>query len=156
MATRGAARPPVLAPILSFLLLLPLSTLPMSSEAVPLGTTVWTPLSTVQQQPVESFLQTTSQVSGSVVSDALNKASAAAQEKVHKLEKDVSRGLAEMVANAIGAGGGGTDVVAVTLFVFLLSACMVVGHLLEEVKWLNESVTAVIFVSRRGGPGPAN
>lgn len=148
MATQVAKRPPAAIAILLPVLLLSLS-LPMFSVAVPMGaTTFWTPLTT-GQQPVQSFLGTTSQVSHFGMSDALHKASAAAQERVHKLEKGLSRGLAEMVSNYIGAGGGGTDVVAVTLFVFLLSACMVVGHLMEEVKWLNESVTAVIFVSRR-------
>jgi len=113
------------------------------------ASTLWTLLST-EQQPVQSFLQTTSQVATSGLSDALNKASEACPREGSQAQQGLSRGLAEMVSNAIGAGGGGTDVVAVSLFVFLLSACMVVGHLMEEVKWLDESVTAVIFVSGRG------
>ncbi|CAI7746010.1 unnamed protein product [Closterium sp. NIES-53] len=47
--------------------------------------------------------------------------------------------------------GGGTDIAALTLFVSLLCACIVVGHLLEDVRWINESVTAIIFGLVTGG-----
>lgn len=40
-----------------------------------------------------------------------------------------------------------TSVVAITLFVTLLCACIVIGHLLEENRWMNESITALIIVS---------
>lgn len=36
---------------------------------------------------------------------------------------------------------------AITLFVLLLCACIVIGHLLEESRWINESVTALFIVS---------
>ncbi|CAI9771036.1 unnamed protein product [Fraxinus pennsylvanica] len=38
-----------------------------------------------------------------------------------------------------------TSVVAITLFVALLCACIVIGHLLEESRWMNESITALII-----------
>lgn len=39
-----------------------------------------------------------------------------------------------------------TSVVSITLFVALLTACIVIGHLLEESRWINESITALIIV----------
>ncbi|GFP81897.1 sodium/hydrogen exchanger 2 [Phtheirospermum japonicum] len=38
-----------------------------------------------------------------------------------------------------------SSVVAITLFVTLLCACIVIGHLLEENRWMNESITALII-----------
>jgi sodium/hydrogen exchanger 8 len=38
-------------------------------------------------------------------------------------------------------------VVSICLFVFLLCACIVLGHLLEENRWMNESITALLLVS---------
>ncbi|EPS58707.1 sodium/hydrogen exchanger, partial [Genlisea aurea] len=35
-------------------------------------------------------------------------------------------------------------VVSITLFVTLLCACIVIGHLLEENRWMNESITSLI------------
>ena len=35
----------------------------------------------------------------------------------------------------------------VALFVLLLCACIVIGHLLEKSRWINESVTAIFIVS---------
>ncbi|KAK5813743.1 hypothetical protein PVK06_029194 [Gossypium arboreum] len=51
------------------------------------------------------------------------------------------------------------SVVSLNLFVALLCACIVIGHLLEENRWMNESITAlviglctgVIILWRRGG-----
>ncbi|CAM6127734.1 unnamed protein product [Calypogeia fissa] len=37
------------------------------------------------------------------------------------------------------------DVVAISLFVTLLCACIILGHLLEENRWMNESITALIL-----------
>ncbi|CAM0907293.1 unnamed protein product [Alopecurus aequalis] len=37
------------------------------------------------------------------------------------------------------------SVVSINLFVALLCACIVLGHLLEENRWLNESITALII-----------
>ena len=39
-----------------------------------------------------------------------------------------------------------TSVVSINLFVALLCACIVIGHLLEENRWMNESITALIIV----------
>ncbi|EPS59314.1 sodium/hydrogen exchanger, partial [Genlisea aurea] len=38
-----------------------------------------------------------------------------------------------------------SSVVSITLFITLLSACIVIGHLLEENRWMNESITALII-----------
>ncbi|KAK4405643.1 Sodium/hydrogen exchanger 1 [Sesamum angolense] len=38
-----------------------------------------------------------------------------------------------------------TSVVSINLFVTLLCACIVIGHLLEENRWMNESITALII-----------
>ncbi|CAN1283950.1 Sodium/hydrogen exchanger 2 [Linum perenne] len=37
------------------------------------------------------------------------------------------------------------SVVAINLFVVLLCACIVIGHLLEENRWMNESITALFI-----------
>ena len=39
------------------------------------------------------------------------------------------------------------SVVSINLFVALLCACIVIGHLLEENRWMNESITALFIVS---------
>ena len=39
------------------------------------------------------------------------------------------------------------SVISMNLFVALLCACIVVGHLLEEHRWMNESITALVIVS---------
>lgn len=39
------------------------------------------------------------------------------------------------------------SVVSMNIFVALLCACIVIGHLLEENRWLNESITALLIVS---------
>ncbi|KAK4755557.1 hypothetical protein SAY87_009314 [Trapa incisa] len=38
-----------------------------------------------------------------------------------------------------------TSVVSMNLFVALLCACIVIGHLLEENRWMNESITALVI-----------
>ncbi|KAK3127956.1 hypothetical protein QOZ80_7AG0580630 [Eleusine coracana subsp. coracana] len=38
-----------------------------------------------------------------------------------------------------------TSVVSINLFVALICACIVLGHLLEENRWMNESITALII-----------
>lgn len=40
-----------------------------------------------------------------------------------------------------------SSVVPINLFVALLCACIVIGHLLEEQRWMNESITALAVVS---------
>ena len=44
-------------------------------------------------------------------------------------------------------GNGTGDVSALTLFTGLICVCIVVGHLLENLRWINESVLSIIFVS---------
>ncbi|MBA0661976.1 hypothetical protein Goklo_006186, partial [Gossypium klotzschianum] len=39
--------------------------------------------------------------------------------------------------------------VSINIFVALLCACIVIGHLLEENRWMNESITALIIVKKR-------
>ena len=39
-----------------------------------------------------------------------------------------------------------TSVVSMNIFVALLSACIIIGHLLEENRWINESITALLIV----------
>jgi hypothetical protein len=39
------------------------------------------------------------------------------------------------------------SIVSINIFVALLSACIIIGHLLEENRWMNESVTAILIVS---------
>lgn len=43
-----------------------------------------------------------------------------------------------------------TSVVSINLFVALLCGCIVIGHLLEENRWMNESITALLIVSSLG------
>ncbi|XP_047315114.1 sodium/hydrogen exchanger 2-like [Impatiens glandulifera] len=38
-----------------------------------------------------------------------------------------------------------TSVVSINIFVALLCACIVIGHLLEESRWMNESITALLI-----------
>eukprot|EP01018_Ginkgo_biloba_P010044 Gb_12322 [translate_table: standard] len=38
-----------------------------------------------------------------------------------------------------------SSVVAITLFVALLCACIIIGHLLHENRWMNESITALVI-----------
>ncbi|XP_065863566.1 sodium/hydrogen exchanger 1-like isoform X2 [Euphorbia lathyris] len=40
-------------------------------------------------------------------------------------------------------GSDHSSVVSINLFVALICACIVIGHLLEETKWVNESITAL-------------
>lgn len=40
-----------------------------------------------------------------------------------------------------------TSVISITFFVTLLCGCIVVGHLLEENRWMNESITTLVIVS---------
>lgn len=39
------------------------------------------------------------------------------------------------------------SVVSINIFVALICACIVIGHLLEENRWMNESITSLIIVS---------
>lgn len=37
-------------------------------------------------------------------------------------------------------------VIAITVFITLLCLCIVIGHLVEENRWANESITALLLV----------
>ncbi|CAA7399953.1 unnamed protein product [Spirodela intermedia] len=52
---------------------------------------------------------------------------------------------------ALGTTSDHASVVAITVFVTLLSACIVIGHLLEETRWMNESITALLIGLATGG-----
>ncbi|KAM7258769.1 hypothetical protein ACFE04_014510 [Oxalis oulophora] len=41
------------------------------------------------------------------------------------------------------------SIVSMNLFVALLCACIVIGHLLEENRWINESITALLIVKKK-------
>ncbi|KAL6657143.1 hypothetical protein ACP70R_004923 [Stipagrostis hirtigluma subsp. patula] len=45
----------------------------------------------------------------------------------------------------VGSTSDHASVVSINLFVALLCACIVLGHLLEENRWVNESITALII-----------
>jgi len=45
----------------------------------------------------------------------------------------------------LGSTSDHAPVVSINLFVALLCACIVLGHLLEENRWVNESITALII-----------
>ncbi|XAR56755.1 hypothetical protein NMG60_11037342 [Bertholletia excelsa] len=47
-------------------------------------------------------------------------------------------------------GDGHGKVVPVTVFVAILCLCLVIGHLLEENRWVNESITAIFIGSISG------
>ncbi|KAD3067187.1 hypothetical protein E3N88_35067 [Mikania micrantha] len=48
-------------------------------------------------------------------------------------------------ATIINLGTDHRQVVPITLFVAVLCLCLVVGHLLDENRWVNESITAIII-----------
>jgi hypothetical protein len=48
------------------------------------------------------------------------------------------------------------SIAAVGLFVALMCVCIVVGHLLEENRWMNESTTALLIVSPLLLPYPSS
>lgn len=41
------------------------------------------------------------------------------------------------------------SVVSLNIFVALLCTCIIIGHLLEENRWINESITALLIVSTK-------
>jgi hypothetical protein len=43
--------------------------------------------------------------------------------------------------------GDRLHVIEIVLFVSLLCLCIILGHLLEENRWMNESITALLLVS---------
>ncbi|XP_078446639.1 sodium/hydrogen exchanger 2-like isoform X2 [Wolffia australiana] len=54
----------------------------------------------------------------------------------------------EMVTSALITLGTTSDrasVISITIFVVLLCLCIILGHLLEENRWMNESITALLI-----------
>ena len=49
--------------------------------------------------------------------------------------------------NILSSTSDHTSVVSLNVFIVLLCICIVIGHLLEENRWMNESITALIIVS---------
>jgi hypothetical protein len=60
--------------------------------------------------------------------------------------------LVVTTAAADGTGGSSTTVVSICVFTAVLCLCLVAGHLLEENKWVNESITALIIVRIQAPP----
>ena len=60
--------------------------------------------------------------------------------------------LVVTAAAADGTGGSSTTVVSICVFTAVLCLCLVAGHLLEENKWVNESITALIIVRIQASP----
>uniref|UniRef100_A0A0D9WPS6 Cation/H+ exchanger transmembrane domain-containing protein n=1 Tax=Leersia perrieri TaxID=77586 RepID=A0A0D9WPS6_9ORYZ len=56
-----------------------------------------------------------------------------------------------MVVAAAADGGGGSSgtVVSICVFTAVLCLCLIVGHLLVENKWVNESITALLIVKKK-------
>ncbi|KAK9671832.1 hypothetical protein RND81_12G057400 [Saponaria officinalis] len=50
-----------------------------------------------------------------------------------------------MISSYFNTTSHHTNIVSINLFVALLCACTIIGHLLEENRWINESVTALII-----------
>lgn len=46
----------------------------------------------------------------------------------------------------INVAEGHKQVIPITVFVAVLCLCLVIGHLLQENRWVNESITAIIIV----------
>lgn len=44
------------------------------------------------------------------------------------------------------------SIVSINIFIGLLCSCIVIGHLLEGNRWVNESITALVMVGSRS-PG---
>eukprot|EP00850_Spirogloea_muscicola_P011132 SM000068S20564 [mRNA] locus=s68:119990:125089:- [translate_table: standard] len=65
--------------------------------------------------------------------------------------------LSHLLAQAAGQSGGdddrksSPDVMSITLFTALISLCIILGHLLEESRWLSESFTAITIGLLSGG-----
>ncbi|KAJ0801877.1 putative cation/H+ exchanger, CPA1 family [Helianthus annuus] len=51
------------------------------------------------------------------------------------------------VAAATNLQSTHSDVISITLFIAVLCLCLVVGHLLETYRWLNESIAAILIVT---------
>ncbi|XP_071695863.1 sodium/hydrogen exchanger 4-like [Rutidosis leptorrhynchoides] len=58
---------------------------------------------------------------------------------------NTSTSSVNFIMNNENLGESHSQVVPVTLFVAVLCLCLVVGHLLDEYRWVNESITAIII-----------
>ncbi|ONK81801.1 uncharacterized protein A4U43_C01F33010 [Asparagus officinalis] len=52
----------------------------------------------------------------------------------------------DRILHALANDSERIHVVSISIFVFVLSLCIVVGHLLREWRWVNESITAIFIV----------
>lgn len=68
------------------------------------------------------------------------------QIKLAKMVFDSALLLGKLGGNSLGTSEY-SSIVSMNLFVALLCACIVIGHLLEENRWMNESITALLIVS---------
>lgn len=53
--------------------------------------------------------------------------------------------VAERLRSMVGDSSDQVTVISITLMVALLCICMIIGHLLEESKWMNESITSLVL-----------
>ncbi|KAK1305796.1 Sodium/hydrogen exchanger 4 [Acorus calamus] len=63
----------------------------------------------------------------------------------------VSETVTEAVSAAKNNPSGSVLVTSISVFVAVLCVCIVVGHLLEENRWVNESITAILIVFHLSG-----
>ncbi|THG16184.1 hypothetical protein TEA_020621 [Camellia sinensis var. sinensis] len=63
---------------------------------------------------------------------------------------DFIRSIRANVIRVMNLGGDGHGkVVPITVFVAVLCLCLVIGHLFEENRWVNESITAIFIVKKK-------
>lgn len=55
--------------------------------------------------------------------------------------------ITEMANQVTVSTSDHASVSSISLFSALLCGCIVIGHLLEENRWVNESITALLIVS---------
>nr|XP_043618800.1 sodium/hydrogen exchanger 4-like [Erigeron canadensis] len=65
--------------------------------------------------------------------------------------KNITRSIIVMNSNSVDEAAATNTVVSITLFVGVLCLCLVIGHLLNEYRWVNESITAIIIGCVVGG-----
>ncbi|KAK1319600.1 Sodium/hydrogen exchanger 2 [Acorus calamus] len=58
---------------------------------------------------------------------------------------DVSHHLTTLLPHDPTASSGGSTVISITVFFTLLCACIVIGHLFVENRWVNDSTTAILL-----------
>ncbi|MQM02798.1 hypothetical protein Taro_035567 [Colocasia esculenta] len=62
----------------------------------------------------------------------------------------LGEGLAAILARlGVSTMSDDASVVSINIFITLLCACIVISHLLEENRWMNESITALLIVTNK-------